>query len=486
MRLHNANANRFSFRWDGRQIEAREGDSIAAALYAAGHRVLARSRKFHRPRGLSGSFVAGVLGRVDGWPHQRLDAVAALPGMDVRSQNAWPSANFDLLAATRLVPRAWLRGGFEHPNFLPSGTLRFALWEKLLRQVAGVAGAPDRAVYGAPIPGRRMAADVVVVGGGPAGRDEAARAAAMDQSVVLISRGDPPGALGRAGGRDLTPIAEGVEVLAGHECFALYRDGAMVCCAPRDGTGGAVVIDAGRLVLALGRRSFPPLVPGADLPGVMDVHAAVALAHDYGVAPGRQVAVLGLAAEATASHLATLGVTVVHRGPLEELRAIAGISEVSGIHLDHLVGCDAVVHAGPWRTDPVLPFQAGAEGVYRVLSNGPGSNVTMAGDAGLAPDPVSLGAGLNRRALVCPCMDVTVAEVLDLVAQGIDHVEEIKRLTACGMGPCQGVPCWDQLAATLAATSGRPVASFGNPTYRPPRAGLTLAQAAGLHGLVGS
>ena len=96
------------------------------------------------------------------------------------------------------------------------------------------------------------------------------------------------------------------------------------------------------------------------------------------------------------------------------------------------------------------------------------------------------GAGLNRRALVCPCMDVTVAEVLDLVAQGIDHVEEIKRLTACGMGPCQGVPCWDQLAATLAATSGRPVASFGNPTYRPPRAGLTLAQAAGLHGLVGS
>ena len=95
-----------------------------------------------------------------------------------------------------------------------------------------------------------------------------------------------------------------------------------------------------------------------------------------------------------------------------------------------------------------------------------------------------VGAALDDRALVCPCMDVTVAEVRALVTGGIDHVEEIKRLTGCGMGPCQGVPCWDLLAAALGEITGRPAEDFGHPTYRPPRAGLTMAQAAGLHGLV--
>jgi hypothetical protein len=42
------------------------------------------------------------------------------------------------------------------------------------------------------------------------------------------------------------------------------------------------------------------------------------------------------------------------------------------------------------------------------------------------------------------------------------------------------VPCWDLLAAVLAKTTGREAADFGHPSYRPPRAALTLAQAAGL------
>ncbi len=58
-RLLHAREGVVSFLWEGRAIEARAGDSVAAALHAAGHRTLSRSRKFHRARGLSGSFVAG-------------------------------------------------------------------------------------------------------------------------------------------------------------------------------------------------------------------------------------------------------------------------------------------------------------------------------------------------------------------------------------------------------------------------------------------
>lgn len=483
MRLPHGDRDEFGFRWDGRAVTACVGDSVAAALYAAGHRVLARSRKFHRPRGLSGAFTAGVLARVDGRPHQRLDAVAARPGLDVRSQNAWPSARFDLLAAARLVPRRWLRAGFEHPRMLASGTRRFEAWERLMRHAAGVAAPPARSAWGAAIAGRRIAADTVVVGGGPAGHAAAARAAQDGGSVVLVSRHAEPGGLARETGVGLTPLPESVTVLAAHDVFALYEGATQVACAPRDGEAGATLIDAGHVVLATGRRSCPPLVPGADLPGVLDWHSALALAQDHAVAPGRRVAVLGSGVEADAAGLlARLGVEIVHAGPVAALHRIAGGSAVAAIALDRAVICDAVVHCGPWRPDPALAFQAGQHGDFRLASTGPGANVTLAGDT--AAEPVLVGAALDDRALVCPCMDVTVAEVRALVTGGIDHVEEIKRLTGCGMGPCQGVPCWDLLAAALGEITGRPAEDFGHPTYRPPRAGLTMAQAAGLHGLV--
>jgi bacterioferritin-associated ferredoxin len=81
-------------------------------------------------------------------------------------------------------------------------------------------------------------------------------------------------------------------------------------------------------------------------------------------------------------------------------------------------------------------------------------------------------------------MDVTVGEIRDLVDAGITHVEELKRLTGCGMGPCQGFPCWDLMAAALAEITAEPAASFGHPSYRPPRGTLSIAQAAGLADLV--
>jgi hypothetical protein len=81
-------------------------------------------------------------------------------------------------------------------------------------------------------------------------------------------------------------------------------------------------------------------------------------------------------------------------------------------------------------------------------------------------------------------MDVTAGELARHVESGETDVEVLKRLTACGMGPCQGTPCWDVMAAYLAALTERPVETFGRPSYRDPRRALTVAQAAGLDGLV--
>ena len=172
-----------------------EGATIAAALHAGAIRTLARSRKFHRPRGLSGSFAAGHLACVDGSPHVRLDRMPAASGLQVAMENVWPTASFDAMRLAGWLPRRWLRAGFEHSRLVPSGTALFEPWERLMRFMAGEAEVPP--AVGRAIPqGVRIAADVVVVGGGPAGRGhgagQAGRAAARgEQALAEFDRANP-------------------------------------------------------------------------------------------------------------------------------------------------------------------------------------------------------------------------------------------------------------------------------------------------------
>src|SRR5690242_14413545 len=92
-------AQAFTFSFEGRTISAIEGQSIAAALYAAGVRTFSRGFKYHRPRGLlcvSGD-CPNCLMRVDGRPNVRTCIEPAAPGQIVSGQNAWPGLRFDVL-----------------------------------------------------------------------------------------------------------------------------------------------------------------------------------------------------------------------------------------------------------------------------------------------------------------------------------------------------------------------------------------------------
>ena len=93
--------DRVTIYWEGQPVPARAGQDVASALYAGGICVLGRSRKFHRPQGLGGSFVAGVKAEVDGLPNCRLDQTHAVSGLKVRMQNAWPNGRFDLMQIGR-------------------------------------------------------------------------------------------------------------------------------------------------------------------------------------------------------------------------------------------------------------------------------------------------------------------------------------------------------------------------------------------------
>jgi sarcosine oxidase, subunit alpha len=135
--------------------------------------------------------------------------------------------------------------------------------------------------------------------------------------------------------------------------------------------------------------------------------------------------------------------------------------------------------------DPSLAFQAGCVGLLQLIPGALRERVTV---AAATDQPFMIGTEGLEEALVCPCMDVTAGEVLRRIADGETDPEELKRATSCGMGPCRGVPCWAAMVALIDSQTAQHDAAGipqdRRPSFRPPGRVITVAQAAGLHGLV--
>lgn len=474
-----------TFLWNGMAITARPGDTVAAALWRAGITTIARSRKLHRPLGWGGAYTTGVLARVDGRPNVRLDQITVQNGLRVEAQNVWPSARFDLLRLAQLLPSKAVYGGFEHGAWMPKSGLAYRLAERVMANLAGVAAPADAALAPHALPGQRVNVDCLVIGGGPSGIAEANRRKELGESVALVTRGDKLARFARSMGEPVEPLHEGIRLFEGMELFGAYRGGAIMVGAPHDHRKAAVVFEPRSAVLATGRRSIPPLVKGSQLPGVMDAHSALQLAIVHGVAPGNRVAVVGTGAQdAVAARLAAVGVRVVHKGRTEDLIEIQGRSRVTAIRANEGIACDALIHAGPWRSDPSLGFQTSGEGLFQVEAHPLPQSMSVAGGTALPNEPIRARKNLHPDTLICPCMDVTAGELYCHIDEGETDPEVLKRLTSCGMGTCQGFPCWEHMLATLASRIGVEPESFARPTHRPPRRAITVAQAAGLAGLV--
>ena len=112
------------FQFDGRTVRAHEGDTIAAALYAAGVSTLSRSFKYHRSRGLlcGAGRCPNCLVSVDGVPNVRACTQRVREGMKVRHQNAWPSLAHDFLSILDrlhwLMPVGFYYKAFHRPKLL--------------------------------------------------------------------------------------------------------------------------------------------------------------------------------------------------------------------------------------------------------------------------------------------------------------------------------------------------------------------------------
>src|SRR5262245_48442727 len=148
---------------DGENIEAERGEPLAAALLAAGVGTLARSPKFHRPRGRACMRGAcdGCLVRVNEVPNTMACMTPAAEKMVVVSQNRLGSREADLL---RMTDWFFPEGMNHHELFAGIPGIQ-NIMQGFARRVAGLGRLPTR---GAPIRRAvRRKVDVVVVGGGP-------------------------------------------------------------------------------------------------------------------------------------------------------------------------------------------------------------------------------------------------------------------------------------------------------------------------------
>jgi sarcosine oxidase subunit alpha len=290
------------FRFEGHEYEGHPGDTLASALLANGVRLVARSWKFHRPRGI---FAAGMeepsalvqFGTMEsGEPNCRVTDIALADGLVASSQHAWPSLAFDIAALVGWLGRLF-PAGFYYKMFFRSPVLWRRVWEPLLRRMAGLGETPRKAET-ARHDKLHAHCDVAVIGAGPTGLAAALAAGHSGARVILLEADrELGGSLLRRPGQlepgwvdqaeaELTAFPE-VRVLTDTVAFGRY-DGNHLMAAERGKRNRLWHIRAHRVVLATGAIERPPVFPGNDRPGVMLAGAVEAYVNRYAVAPGRR------------------------------------------------------------------------------------------------------------------------------------------------------------------------------------------------------
>jgi NAD(P)H-nitrite reductase large subunit len=78
------------------------------------------------------------------------------------------------------------------------------------------------------------------------------------------------------------------------------------------------------------------------------------------------------------------------------------------------------------------------------------------------------------KVILCRCEDVTAGDIERAVATGFADLEEVKRYTGFGTGPCQGKECLRNVALAIARASGQAEAELVPFTSRPPLAPTEL------------
>ena len=309
-----------SFQFDGTTYQGHPGDTLASALLANGVRLMGRSFKYHRPRGVlsAGSEEPNALVELRSGarqePNTRATTAELYDGLVAQSQNRWPSLRFDALSINDRF-NAFFTAGFYYKTFMWPAAFWEKIYEPIIRRAAGLGSLtrledPDTYDKGF------LHCDLLVIGAGPAGLQAALTAARSGARIILADEDF------RMGGR-LNAETFSIGGQSGAEWAA--QTAAELASLPNvrllprttivgaydHGIYGAVErvsdhlaeplaskprqtfwrIYAKRAVLTTGATERPISFADNDRPGIMLAGALRAYANRWGVAAGDRVAI---------------------------------------------------------------------------------------------------------------------------------------------------------------------------------------------------
>jgi sarcosine oxidase subunit alpha len=533
-------ARPLNFTFNGRVLEGFAGDTLASALLANGVRVVGRSFKFHRPRGV---FSAGVeephalvqLGSgARAVPSARATLIPLIDGLESRTQSGWPSVSLDALRVLDLAAPLFAAGFYNKTFMWPS----WHMYEPAIRRLAGLGRSPTE-----PDPDRyevrNAHCDVLVVGAGVAGIRAALEAARAGQRVMLVDQDERPGGQSRWDGsridgapavtwleRSLNELlhSSDVQVMLGTFAVGCYDHHVVTLiesCKP-----GATarerywIVRPKRVVLATGAIEQPLVFCNNDRPGVMLAGSARRYLECHAVVPGRRIVIatnndsayvlarelykVGVAPQALLDSRSQISAELraqmqalsipLHVGcmPLDT-RGFGALSSVSFAGLDKVQGvrrlaCDALLVSGGWNPVLHLFAQGGGKLVYRESSRAlePAGSIagmeiigSAAGDHATPIGPRVSTTGNTSRQWVDLLHDVTVSDLELALRENFVSMEHVKRFTTVGMAADQGKTSSPASLEIVARLRGCSASELGHTTLRPPFAPVTLGAIAG-------
>ncbi len=423
------------FKFEGRDYQGYQGDILSSALWAAGRRVLGRSFKYHRPRGVYSlaGHDANVMLEDGEKTNMRGDQLSLVDGMDLRAVNTFGGVERDRLRWMERMSR-FLPVGFYYKAFHTPRRL-FPFFERQMRKVAGL-GAINRASKPQASPKDYAFCDLLVVGSGPAGLSAATTAAQQGLRVLLVEEQQRPGGslcwqwTGNPMAAELlaNSVAEiegsdQIELRCGTQAAGWYADQWVALVDQRRLTK----LRARATLLATGCIEQPAVFQNNDLPGVMLGSAAQRLIHQYAVGPCQRAVILTAstagyqlarelqdcqievaaiadlrpAGESSplATDLRSAGVPIYDGHTVYEARAGRGKKSIRGAHLcrlgeqgealskeSQLIACDGILVSVGWHPNAALISQAGGRFEYsqqshQLVPSSLPSNVFVAGRA---------------------------------------------------------------------------------------------------------
>ena len=308
-----------NFTFDGKAYTGFQGDTLASALLANGVKLIARSFKYHRPRGIMSAGPEEPCGMIQlregnrTEPNIRATQVELFDGLQASSQNRWPSVKWDINSINNLFNRM-LPAGFYYKTFMWPKAM-WMTYEEVIRHAAGMGRSADL-----PDPDRyehmHAYCDVLVAGGGPAGLMAAKSAAESGARVILVDEhpelgGHLRGRKSKVGAKDAMDWVAGVRAeleamedvtILSRTTVASYYDHNMLVLNEHTGDHLPTAegwtprqrnwkVWAKQVVLATGSIERPLVFGNNDVPGVMLTNAIQTYANQYGVTPGNNAVI---------------------------------------------------------------------------------------------------------------------------------------------------------------------------------------------------